>query len=538
MTPVTERGWWEDASGYEVYLPSFADASGDGLGDLTGVRERLDHLAWLGVDIVWVTPFYPSPLRDHGYDVADYTDVDPRFGTLADVDALVARAHELGLKVVIDLVPNHTSSDHRWFEEARSSRDNPYRDYYIWRDPAPDGGPPNNWVSHFGGPAWTYEPLTGQYWLHLFLPEQPDLNWRNPAVADEFDEILRFWLSRGIDGFRIDVAHALLKHPDLPDLPVIRDHEPDEMPIADDRPTVDHGRFEHVYDVDQPEALDVYRRWRKIADEYGAVLIGEVYLLEIDRLAPYLVERDGLHLSFWFLPLHIAWDVRWLRSVLVEGVDVAPGSVAWVQGSHDRPRPPTRFGGGDRGRARSLALATLFAGLPGTPFLYQGEELGLTDGELTQEDAQDPVARHTHDVTQGRDGSRTPLPWSPGPGFAFTAADAPWLSFGGRSDADTVAVQRDDPASWLHRYRALLAVRRQRDDLRRGPFSWLTEDDPVIAYQRGQTAVAANCGDAHAPLTLPPGEWTVVFGTVASRAFARVSGALELAPAEAVVLAR
>jgi alpha-glucosidase len=535
---MTRRGWWEDAAGYEVYLPSFVDASGDGLGDLAGVRERLDYLAWLGVDIVWVTPFYPSPLRDHGYDVADYTDVDPRFGTLADVDALVGHAHELGLKVVIDLVPNHTSSDHRWFQEARSSRDNPYRDYYIWRDPAPGGGPPNNWVSHFGGPAWTYDEGTGQYWLHLFLPEQPDLNWRNPAVADEFDEVLRFWLDRGIDGFRIDVAHALLKHAELPDLPPIRDHAPDEMPIADDSPTVEHGRFEHVYDVDQPEALDVYRRWRKIADDYGAALIGEVYLLEIHRLAPYIVDRDGVHLSFWFLPLHVEWDVRWLRRTLVEGVDVAPGSVAWVQGSHDRPRPQTRFGGGDLGRARSLALATLFAGLSGTPFLYQGEELGLTNGELTQEDAQDPVARHTRDVSQGRDGSRTPLPWTPGPGYGFTTADAPWLSFGGRTDKDTVAVQRADPSSWLHRYRALLAVRRRRGDLRRGPFTWLTEQGPVIAYQRSETAVAANCGDAPAPFRLPPGKWTVVFGTDRSREAASVSGMLELAPAEAVVLAR
>ncbi|HEY8338341.1 MAG TPA: alpha-amylase family glycosyl hydrolase, partial [Egibacteraceae bacterium] len=240
--------WWRGAVGYEVYLRSFADSDGDGVGDLRGVLEHLDHLAWLGVDIVWVTPFFPSPMHDHGYDVADYCGVDPRFGTLADLDALVAAVHARGMRLLIDLVPNHTSSEHPWFRAARSSRDNPYRDYYVWRDPAPDGGPPNNWTSHFGGPAWTFDEATGQYWLHLFLPEQPDLNWANPAVADEFDAILRFWLERGVDGFRIDVAHALAKHPDLPDNPPADPADAD----ADHALTDDFRRLQHIHDVNQP----------------------------------------------------------------------------------------------------------------------------------------------------------------------------------------------------------------------------------------------------------------------------------------------
>jgi alpha-glucosidase len=533
---VTARRWWEGAVGYEVYLPSFADADGDGYGDLAGLRGRLEHLAWLGVDIVWVSPFYPSPMRDHGYDVSDYTDVHPRFGTLGDFDALLAKAHDLGLRLIIDLVPNHTSSEHRWFREARSSRDSPYRDYYIWRDPGPDGGPPNNWVSHFGGPAWTYDEATGQYWLHLFLPDQPDLNWRNPAVAEEFDDILRFWFERGVDGFRIDVAHALVKHPELPDLPPAPPSGSKEAPLVDESPTIEHGRLAHIYDVDQPEVLDVYRRWRKLAEAYDALLLGEVYLLQAKRLDPYLRDGDGLHLAFWFALLHGGWDVDALRRALAEGAALAPGSVAWVQACHDRPRPPTRFGGGQVGRARSLALATLLAGLPGTPFLYQGEELALPDGELRQEDAQDPVALHTGDVREGRDGCRTPMPWAPGPGMGFSAARRPWLPFGGRTDDDTVAGQRDDPQSWLQRYRRLLQVLRDRPDLAHGEFAWLTDQGPVIAYRRGAAVVAANGGNDDASLPLPAGLWTVAFGTAVAREGGQASGTLELAAAEGVVL--
>lgn len=502
------RRWWHDAVGYEVYLRSFADSDGDGVGDLPGLLARLDHLAWLGIDVVWITPCYPSPMHDHGYDVADYRGVDPRFGTMADLDALIARCHALGMRFVMDLVPNHTSSEHPWFQAARSSRDNPYRDYYLWRDPAPDGGPPNNWRSHFGGPAWTYDEGTGQYWCHLFLPEQPDLNWRNPAVRAEFDDILRFWFERGVDGFRIDVAHALLKHPDLPDLP------PAELDAVEGPGNLpEFEALSHVYDLDQqPDVFEVYRRWRRIADEHDALLLGEVYVLDGGRYGPYVADQDGLHLAFWFPPLHIEWEPETLRGALIAGLSAARGHAAWVQGSHDRPRAVTRYGGGRLGQERALAFATLQLGLPGMPVLYQGEELGLADGEVPEDQAADPIGVRARAFTASRDGCRTPIPWAPGPGWGFTTGQ-PWLPFGARTPEDTVAVQRDDEASMLHRFRALVRLRHELDDLRRAELVWLTDAGPVLAYRRGAALVAANCGDAPASLTLPEGGWQVAFRT-------------------------
>ena len=483
--------WWQGAVGYEVYLRSFADSDGDGVGDLRGLHDRLDHLAWLGVDIVWVTPFYPSPMHDHGYDVADYRGVDAVFGDLAELDRCIAKAHRLGLRFVIDLVPNHSSSDHPWFTAARRDRQDPYRDYYIWRDPAADGGPPNNWVSVFGGPAWTFDEVTGQYWLHLFLPEQPDLNWANSAVRDEFDDILRFWLERGVDGFRVDVAHALVKHPDLPDQPpAVSTGDLETGTSASDWHTL-----EHVYDRDQPGVLDVYRRWRPIADAYDAVLLAEAYLLEPDKLDRYVAGGDGMHLAFWFKPLHVRWSPEDITAALRDGASLPPGSAVWVQGSHDRHRAATRYGGGALGQRRQLVMATLQAGLPGPMFVYQGEELGLEDGVLQPGDAQDPIALHEGDVQRGRDACRTPMPWQPGAAMGFTTAARPWLPLGGRSDADTVAVQRDDPASMLHRYRRLVALRHDVLRMADVPVEWLPTPPGTVAYRRGAVVVVANLGD-------------------------------------------
>jgi alpha-glucosidase len=499
-----EGRWWEGAVGYEVYLRSFADGDGDGVGDLPGLLERMDHLERLGVDIVWITPFYPSPMADHGYDVVDHTDVDPLFGTLDDLDAVVAEAHDRGLRVIIDLVPNHTSDEHPWFVAARSSRDDPYRERYIWRDPGPGGGPPNNWVSRFGGPAWTLDETTGQYYLHLFLPEQPDLNWAHPEVREGFEAILRFWLERGVDGFRVDVAHGLIKDPDLRDNPIL------ERVTADADPTTVFESFDHVHDVDQPGLHDIYRRWRQIADEHGALLLGEVYLFDPAALARYV--DDGLHATFCFSTLRVPWDAETIRNTLAEAVAAGGSRFAWPISSHDDPRAPTRFGGGEEGRERALAFAALLLGLPGMTFLYQGDELGLGDARLPARVVADPVAVRNPGV-EGRDPMRTPIPWEPGPTMGFTDADEPWLPLGDRSVEDTVAHQAATPGSALQRVRALVGTRRAIPDLRGDvPVEWLDGDTGVVAYRRGSTIVAVRCAGT-GPVALPAGGWRLIHST-------------------------
>jgi alpha-glucosidase len=523
--------WWHRAAGYQVYLPSFADGDSDGLGDLAGLHEHLDYLAWLGVDLIWVTPFYRSPLADHGYDVADHRQVDPRFGSLEVFDALLAKAHRLGLRVLVDLVANHTSWEHPWFVASRSSRANPKRDWYLWRDGRGDREPPNNWVSAFGGPAWDFDPATGQWWLHLHLPEQPDLNWKNPAVADAIDEVVRFWLDRGVDGFRIDVAHELVKHPDLPDNPPA---DAASSALREPGTVGPWQAMEHRYDLDQPGVLEIHRRWRRIADQYGALLLGEVYLLDADKLTRYL-GGDGLHAAFWVQPLAVDWGADPIRRTLGAGLDAAPpGSLAWVQGNHDdQARAATRLGGGAAGRRRSLALATLMAGLPGMSFTYQGEELGLHDGRVPRDELQDPLAVRTSDPALGRDPVRTPMPWRPGPGLGFTTAGRAWLPDGGRPDADTVAAQRVEPASTLHRHRELLAARRAHLPATDVPVEWLEASGPLVAYRRGDLLVAANCGDEPATLH-PPARWEQVFAT--AQHHAREGAGVTLQPDHAVML--
>jgi alpha-glucosidase len=530
--------WWEGAAGYQLYVPSFADGNGDGLGDLMGALERLDYLAWLGVDLVWLSPFYVSPLVDWGYDVADHCRVDRRFGDLGVFDALVEKAHQLGIRVLLDLVANHTSHEHPWFRRARSARADPHRDWYIWRDGV-SGGRPNNWVSAFGGSAWTFDPSAGQWWLHLNLPEQPDLRWTNPQVAQEYDRILRFWLDRGADGFRIDVAHELLKHPDLPDNPR-RVFGPGDL--REPGTVEDWERFEHRYDLDQPGVLDIHRRWRRIAEEYNALLLGEVYLLHADKLARYLMPADGLHAAFWVQPLALGWDPDALAASFQAGLGATPsGSLAWVQGNHDdQSRAATRFGGGDDGRRRSLAYATLVAGLPGLMFTYQGEELGLEDGDVSLGEMQDPLALRNANPRVGRDRVRTPLPWQPGPAFGFTTHPHPWLPLGRREDTETVAAQWVDGTSMLHRYRALLSARRSLSAIAAGPVTW-QRSGPITAYQRGHVLVAMN--NAANPATFEaPRPGVVVYSTHTMSAAPestpcrKAVAAITLAPEEAVII--
>ncbi len=519
---ASSSSWWESAIGYEVYIRSFADSNGDGVGDIQGLSDRLEHLAWLGVDLIWVTPFYPSPFADFGYDVADYADIDPLFGNLDEFDAMVAKAHGLGLRVMIDVVPNHSSDQHAWFRDAVSSIDAGKRDWYIWRDPAPDGGPPNNWITHFGGSAWTLDEASGQYYLHLFLPEQPDLNWANPAVGDAWAEILTFWLDRGVDGFRIDVTQGLAKDQRFLDNPELR-------PLVDGMSRNEQwDSFEHRYDTLQPETLDVFRRWRQLCEPYNAYLLGETYVLDATALAHFLEPNDGIHQGFWFGPMHLKWSPDEVRDVLKAPVDAAPNGVGWAMSSHDDPRAAGRYGSGQLGADRSLGLFTMFAGLPGTPFLYQGDELALVDGSVPPDRLRDPVSFRTGVATDSRDGCRTPMPWEPGsPMLGFTTADDGWLPMGGRSDVDTVEAQRNDPEAFVHRMRAMLMARREL--LRSGllssgdPVDWVDLGPDLVSFRRGDLQFVLNAGDIEHQ-----------FESLTGRVIFRTTDAADLASAEEI----
>jgi alpha-glucosidase len=495
--------WWVDAVTYQVYIRSFCDTDGDGVGDVEGIRAKLPYLAALGVDALWITPFYRSPMADHGYDVADYYDVDPTFGSLADMDRLLADAHAQGLRVIVDVVPNHTSSEHAWFREALADPGSPARDRYLFRDPAPDGGPPNNWTSVFGGPAWTLDEASGQYYLHLFAPEQPDLNWRNPEVHAEWERILRFWLHRGVDGFRVDVAHGLYKHPDLASTP-----EPGETSaIVAGTEYSASILSSHLWD--QPEVHDVYRRWREICDEYDGdrAMVGEVFLFDIDKVVRYA--RPGeLHMAFNFMLMGSAFDAREWRRLIGLALDkhreVGALTCTWVLSSHDVTRHVTRYGGGAVGRRRAAAATLTLLALPGAPYLFQGEELGLEDVDVPAEQRQDPIWARSGGTVIGRDGCRAPLPWtSQPPGFGFTTG-APWLPFGPDAAERSAEAQDDDPSSTLAFYRAALAARRK---LVSGEFGWLEARTPTsaLAFRRGDVICALNTGSAEARIAVPAG---------------------------------
>lgn len=482
--------WWRGAVFYQIYVRSFADSNDDGLGDLPGITSRLDYVRDLGVDAVWLTPFYPSPQKDHGYDVADYFAVNPDYGRLADFDKLVARAHELGLKVLVDLVPNHTSDQHEWFKAATSSKENPFRQRYHFADGRADGAPPNNWTSSFGGPAWSKERSGDQWYLHLFAPAQPDLNWWHPDVPKEFERILAFWLDRGADGFRIDVASALFKRRDLADRPVIQD------------PVYGGPRFDSSFAIiDQPQLHEVYRRWRQIANAYrpDRVLVGEIF--DPRRHAKYIVP-DQLHMAFALIQL--PWDASlWRRSIdssraALKGPDAEP---SWTLANHDVVRPVTRLGGGSLGRARVKAALMLLLGLPGQVFVYQGEELGLEEVDLDDADRQDPVFVLSGGRNPGRDGCRVPLPWRRGqPNAGFSKAP-PWLPMPVGWDLLAVDAQAGAQDSMLAHFQRALALRREVVDRLLGRLEWRPAPPGVLVYERERLTVA--CNFSRRPVKLP-----------------------------------
>jgi len=465
---VPEEPWWKTAVFYQVYLRSFADSNNDGVGDLEGMRCHLGHLSWLGVNAIWLSPFYPSPMADFGYDVADYCNVDPLFGSLDDFDRLLAEAHERNIKVIIDWVPNHTSDQHPWFVESRSSRGNPKRDWYIWRDGTPDQ-PPNNWRRAFGqGPAWTWDERTQAWYLHLFLPQQPDLNWTNPEVIQAMHGVLRFWLDRGVDGFRIDVVHVIGKDP----------------------AHLDYGQHEishRMLDVDE-RSRQLVGGFRDLLDSYPGerMMVGEVYILDAARVASYCAP-GLLHLAFNFLPLWSPWDAEAWRTQM-EAMYREMGSVGawptWVLSNHDAPRHRTRYGSEARARAAAVLLLTQ----RGTPFLYQGEELGLENAVIPPERVVDPG---------GRDGCRAPIPWDATATHGWSAE--PWLTWPPEPERDNVSSLRGDPTSILHLYRRLLDSRRRSAALQRGEWEWLPSPEGTLAYLResrpDRRAVIVNFSD-------------------------------------------
>ena len=454
--------WWRDAVFYQVYVRSFADSNGDGIGDLPGLTGKLAYLDELGVDAIWLTPFYPSPQVDHGYDVANYVDVEPTYGTLDDFDDLIAAAHERGIRVIVDVVPNHSSAQHPWFAGDRSR--------YVTVPSADNGTPPNNWPSNWGGPAWTYDEERGHWYLHLFAPEQPDLDWHNPQVRDDFEEILRFWLDRGVDGFRIDVAHGLVKDRELRD-------EPEPFPTA---------RFSSDWRtaIDQPEVHDVYRDWHRLAAEYEGdrVLVGEVVFSDQRRVAPYL-RPDELQLAFNFSLIFQPWDAEEVRESIEASLRELP-IVTWVFENHDVTRIVTRFGGERQARAAALLLLAL----PGPVFVYQGQELGLEEVDLSDEARQDPVFFQTKGERRGRDGCRVPIPW--------TRALQPnaWLPQPPAWSEKSVEAQTGAAGSFLDLYRRALALRPH------GAFAWRESPAGTLAFDRDDLTCVVHFDDERVPL--------------------------------------
>jgi alpha-glucosidase len=498
--------WWRHGVIYQVYPRSFQDTTRDGVGDLRGILERLDYLVALGVDAVWVSPFYPSPMADFGYDVADYTGVDPLFGSLADFDALLAGAHQRGLKLILDFVPNHTSDQHPWFLESRSSRANPKRDWYLWRDPGPGGGVPNNWMSNFGGPGWTLDQPTGQYYYHSFLPQQPDLNWRNPAVRQAMYDAMRFWLEKGVDGFRMDVLWLLIKDGQFRDNP----------PNPDFHGGSTLWSVLPKYTADQPETLEIVAEMRMLVDTYGdRVLIGEIYLPITELMAyygsaPHLL---GAQMPFNFHLILTAWQPEAVATLIRQYEAALPTGAwpNWVLGNHDQKRLASRVG-----PAQARIAAMLLLTLRGTPTLYYGDELGMPDARIAPGEVQDPAEKNQPGIGQGRDPERSPMLWENRENAGFTAPGVKtWLPLVWDWPRFTVETQEIDQGTMLKLYRRLLHLRRERPELHAGAISNVQAEDGVLRYVRssGEHSVQVLLNMTAETKWAPCADGTIVLGT-------------------------
>ena len=513
MSFTTHTDWWKSAVIYQIYPRSFQDTSGNGIGDLQGITQRLGYLSnMLGVDAIWISPMFPSPMADFGYDVTDYTDVEPLFGTLEDADTLIEEAHRLGLKVIIDWVPNHSSDQHPWFTESRASLDNPKRDWYVWVEPDDEGQPPNNWLSLFGGAAWTLDDTTQQYYLHSFLAEQPDLNWRNPEVVDAMMDTLRFWLDRGIDGFRMDVAHFMAKDPLMRSNPTATGEQDGTKNLSE------YDTQQHLYDKGHDDIFAMHATIRSVLNEYtDRFAVGEIHESDWERWAKYYgTNGDGLHMPFNFSLLWASWDASDFRDkIMAQESALPPG--AWgnhVLGNHDEPRFATRFG-----PQRLRAAAVLLLTLRGTPTLYYGEELGLVDCTIDPGNEQDPWGKNHPELN--RDGCRSPMQWTDNPGMGFTAPKVtPWLPFADPSTS--VASQLNDPESSLSLYRSLIELRHSTQALAIGSITLLASNaDHVLSFSRtagdDTVYVTVNFTDVSQPYAFP-NSVTQMLGTASKRA--------------------
>jgi len=511
--------WWKHAVIYEVYPRSFQDSNGDGIGDLRGILDRLDTLVNLGVDALWVAPIFPSPMADFGYDIADYCEIDPIFGNMADFDLLLEQVHRRGLRLILDFVPNHTSERHPWFLESRSSRDNPRRDWYIWRDQ------PNNWTSNFGGSAWELDERTGQYYYHSFLKQQPDLNWRNPAVRAAMFDVLRFWLQKGVDGFRVDVMWLIIKDDQF------RDNPPNPGYHAG-QPS--NHRFLSVYNANQSEVHTIVAEMRSLIDEFSnRVLIGEIYLPIAQLMTYYGKDLRGTNLPFNFLLLQCAWSADAIAQVIGDYYRALPEGAwpNWVLGNHDQPRIASRVG-----MQQSRVAVMLLFTLPGTLTMYYGEEIGMTNVPIAAEQVQDPAEKNEPGIGQGRDPERTPMCWNSSHCAGFTTG-MPWLPLGEDSSSVNVAVQQQDSSSLLMLYRTLMAVRKSHPTLVSGKLDEIHVEKNVLRFRRsGLEEIEVILNMAHEEISVQTPSARVLIGTRMDRDVETTAGFSTLHPGEGLVL--
>jgi alpha-glucosidase len=522
--------WWRNGVFYQVYPRSFQDSNADGVGDIAGIVERLPYLRELGVDAVWLSPIFPSPMADFGYDISDYIGVDPLFGTMADFDALVEAAHSGGLKLILDLVPNHTSDQHPWFVESRSSRDNPKRDWYIWRDPKPDGEAPNNWLSEFGGSAWTYDEATGQYYYHAFLAQQPDLNWRNPQVREAIYDVMRFWLRKGVDGFRVDVIWHLIKDAEF------RDNPPNPN-FREGRPP--HEKIMTRYSTDQPEVHEVIAQMRRVTDEFDArVLIGEVYLPLHRLVAYYGNDLTGAQMPFNFALLSTLWSARSVEKIIADYEGALPKGAwpNWVLGNHDRPRVASRVG-----REQARVAAMLLLTLRGTPTLYYGDEVGMHQVAIAPDQVRDPFEKNVPGIGVGRDGCRTPMQWDATAHAGFSKS-TPWLPLPDDFVHENVVNLDADTRSILSLYRALIALRKKLAQLVTGDYEPIVADGDMLLYRRrneeGAVLIALNLGGEPASITSSSIGFgrEILLSTFLDRQGEKLEGVLDLRGNEGVII--